>query len=114
MKLFWFIGSTVPDNSIGQDGNYYYQTTTGKIYQKISDNWVYVKKINPNSSCPIHELDPDNIISFVGPTGPTGPVGPAGIGVSGAITSNPTGPWVKITDMEFNPLTGDIRIVYST
>ena len=36
----WLTGSTVPDNSLGVDGDMYLRTTNGQYYKKVTGAWV--------------------------------------------------------------------------
>lgn len=45
----WFSGSTVPDNSLGSDNDFYLDTSQGVIYQKSSDQWISIIDITGTS-----------------------------------------------------------------
>lgn len=57
----WHQGNTLPGSLIGVVGDYYFNTSNGEIFQKVSDTtWVLIADIT-------------------GPQGNVGPAGPAGI-----------------------------------
>jgi hypothetical protein len=58
----WRDGSGVPSDSLGGDGDYYLNDTTGDVYRRVTGAYGLVA----------------NILGPAGPTGPTGPTGPAG------------------------------------
>ena len=36
----WYNGAGAPSNSIGVDGNYYLDTTSGDVYFKVAGSWT--------------------------------------------------------------------------
>lgn len=56
----WYSGSGVPSSGTGNDGDYYFRTSTGDVYKKVTGSW----------GSPIANL--------TGPTGATGAAGSAG------------------------------------
>ena len=36
----WFNGSGVPSGATGANGDYYLDTATGNVYQKVSGSWT--------------------------------------------------------------------------
>jgi hypothetical protein len=75
----WSYGAGVPLNNAGNMGDYYLDTSTGNVYNKINGTtWVLIS----------------NIMGPVGPTGTQGVAGPQGIqGVAGPVgLTGPTGP----------------------
>lgn len=63
----WRDGTTVPDNSLGANGDYYLRTTNGDVYAKAAGVYTVVGNIKGAPGAP---GDP-------GPTGPAGVPGPA-------------------------------------
>ena len=58
----WLSGAADPANNVGADGDWYLNTTTGKILEKVAGAWV------------------QRIASIIGPAGPQGPAGGGGGG----------------------------------
>lgn len=58
----WYYGAGVPGGGTGVNGDFYYRTSNGDIYNKAGGAWSVVGNIT-------------------GPVGPAGPAGPAGVGV---------------------------------
>lgn len=63
----WTSGSGVPSNGSGQDGDFYFRTTTSDVYEKASGSWSIIA----------------NIKGAAGNDGATGASGPAGPAPSG-------------------------------
>jgi hypothetical protein len=57
----WYVGTSVPPDSLGVDGDFYLNTLTNAVYRKSGGNWIYLTTLS-------------------GPAGPMGPQGPAGAG----------------------------------
>lgn len=61
--IAWLTGSGAPNNSHGNDGDFYLDTSNGDYYLKVSGVWG-----SPEG----------NLTGPQGPAGPTGPQGPEG------------------------------------
>lgn len=83
----WHSGEALPDNSAGEEGDFYLRLADGNVYRKTGG--VYVPTLNI-----IGERGPQGLKGDAGDTGPAGPQGPAGpIGPSGGIgPQGPAGP----------------------
>ncbi len=44
----WLSGNDVPQNAMGKDGDYYFDTLHKAIYTKVSNNWVVVVDLDDN------------------------------------------------------------------
>jgi hypothetical protein len=55
----WYVGTSIPADSLGVDGDFYLNTLTNDVYRKSGGTWSYLATLK-------------------GPAGPAGPEGPAG------------------------------------
>ena len=75
----WHSGEALPDNSAGEEGDFYLRLADGNVYRKTAG--VYVPTLNI-----IGERGPQGLKGDAGDTGPAGPQGPTGpIGPCGPI-----------------------------
>ena len=70
LKL-WYSGNGVPDNQMGEDGDFYVDLYNGAIYKKNTEYWEFqFSTVGPKGA--------KGDIGVPGPTGPQGPKGPKG------------------------------------
>jgi hypothetical protein len=65
----WLSGPTSPTSIIGKEGDFYFNTTTGEVYKKISGVWVLTTNLT----------GPQGPTGIQGPIGPEGEIGPQGL-----------------------------------
>jgi len=74
----WSYGVGVPLNNAGNIGDYYLDTATGNVYNKINGTtWVLITNITGPQG-PAGVAGPQGIQGVAGPIGPTGPTGATG------------------------------------
>ncbi len=80
----WYVGTSVPPDSLGVDDDFYLNTLTNDVYRKSGGTWSYLTTLK-------------------GPEGPAGPQGPRGAGF------NETGDLTLVNGTDFNA-TGNIHL----
>lgn len=89
----WLSGAGIPSASIGNNGDYYLNTTTADVYTKVSGAWTLTANIkgSQGSAGATGAQGPAGATGSQGPAGATGPQGPAGAaGAQGPV--GPQGP----------------------
>jgi hypothetical protein len=83
----WDVGTEVPPQEAGKEGDFFIHTGNGNLYRKFRDQWTVMMTMRGAAGAP-------GLAGATGPQGPKGDAGPAGaIGLSGpAGAQGPVGP----------------------
>jgi len=73
----WYTGAGAPASTLGNEGDFYIDTTAGNLYRKGPSSWSVLRSVIG----PAGATGPQGPAGATGATGPQGPAGPAGEGV---------------------------------